>query len=121
MRHPQVTKSVEVVPFDDEIVPAILGLGCAQLRVQVQRHEVGIDGLVPFDLIGLPNEAKACGIPAVPSDQETHEFIAGEVLIFPALHHLAPPPSIAHLAIRAVREFPEPTRPTLPRARLDGG
>ena len=77
--HAQVAQGVEVIPLDDEIPPR--RRAHALVPREVERHKVRVDRLVAVDLIRLPHQAKAGGIPPVTRLQEPGEFVFGQMVV----------------------------------------
>jgi len=82
--HAQIAQGVEVVALDDQVAPrrgadAVLGL-------EVEGDEVGVDGVVAVDLVGLPDEAETGGVAAVAGLQEPDQLIVGQMVVFRHKH-----------------------------------
>lgn len=82
MSHAQVAKRIEVIAFDDEIPPPLGRRRGSQRQIEVQGHEVGIDGLVALDFIGFPYQSESCGFPPFPCLKEADEFVMSQVFVF---------------------------------------
>ena len=90
MGHAEVAQGVEVIAFDDQVPPSAFGRGCrgAQGGIKVEGHEVGVHGLVPLNLVRLPDEPESGRIAAVARLEKADEFVVGQVIV--ARRHPAP-------------------------------
>ena len=75
-----MAQGVEVVPFDDQVL--VRRFADAQVGLEVEGDEVGVDGVVAVDFVGLPDEAEARGVAAVARLQEADKLVVGEVVVF---------------------------------------
>ncbi len=69
-----MTEGVEIISFDDKIAPwtgadAVLGH-------EIEGDEVGIDGPITLDFVGLPNQAESGRVTSVTSIQQAQKLFA---------------------------------------------
>jgi len=63
--HIQITESVKVIPFNNEIFPR--GISAGKGGVKVKGYEVAIESLVPLNLVRLPDKTELRGVPPITS------------------------------------------------------
>ncbi|MFZ1830137.1 MAG: hypothetical protein WAW42_15545 [Candidatus Competibacteraceae bacterium] len=93
--HAQKAQSVEIVAFDDEIAKRRYATG--QVRIEIQRHEILVDGFFMLDFVALPHQAEFRL--AVAFAEQADEFFAGVIVV--VVSHAVP--GTINLASAAIR------------------